>query len=261
MSVARRGRPALVLLALAASAPLAACDSEPGLLPEAARPTIESVRVTPVRDSLATAAPTAEIPLAVEAELGGEGPITVRVLVRYAETDSVVAEAVAVAEPGPVRVEAPLALPRGATGDYEVDVTTEGPGGRLGDRAAAVFRFAAASLGPPSVTVEAPATVTAGADGAAEFTVTVAVSDPDGLANVVAVGLREAESEGIALRLFDRGSTQQRPSADEVAGDGRYTETVRLGGLQPGTGVALEAVAVDRAGTVSEPAPFTITVQ
>ena len=260
MSVARRGRPAVLLFALAASASIAACDTAPGLVAEAARPTIENVRVTPVRDSLATDAPTAAVPLAIEADLGGEGPITVRVLVRYAETDSVAARATAEAGPGRVRVEVPLVLPRGATGDYEVDVTTEGPDGRLGDRAAAVFRFAAASLGPPVVTVEAPDAVTADADGAAEFTVTVVVTDPDGLANVVAVGLREAESEGIALRLFDRGSTPQRPSADETAGDGRYTETVRLGGLQPGE-VALEAVAVDRAGTVSAPAAFTITVR
>ena len=259
MSVARRGRPALVLLALAASAPLAACDSEPGLPPEAARPTIESVRVTPVRDSLATAAPTAEIPLAVEAELGGEGPITVRVLVRYAETDSVVAEAVAVAEPGPVRVEAPLVLPRGATGDYEVDVTTEGPGGRLGDRAAAVFRFAAASLGPPSVTVES-VSVELDRRGVPVLSVTATATDPDGLANVIAVGIRDAGAEGgVGFRLSDRGP-DQGSGADEVAGDGRFTEDLEVLGIPSGTEIALEVVAFDRAGTVSEPAPFTITV-
>ena len=260
MPVARRGRPAPLFLLTLLGVALGACDAEPGLPVESALPTIESVRVTPVRDSLETAAPTAAVPLAVEAVLGGEGPITVRVLVRYAETDSLAGQATAEVAPGAVRVEVPLTLPRGATGSYDVDVSTEGPDGRPGDRASAVFRFAATNLGPPAVTVEAPASVPLGANGVAELTVTVVVTDPDGLANVIAAGLREAGAEGIAVRLFDRGSTPQQQSADEVAGDGRYTETIRISGVEPGE-IMLEAVAVDRAGAVSAPVPFTVTVQ
>ena len=252
MPVAFRGLPVLLLVALAA------CDAEPGLPPDVGRPVFESVRVTPVRDSLATSAATAAVPLAVEGVLGG-APATVRVLVRYAETDSLVAEAEAEVAPGAFRVEVPLVLPRGATGAYEVDVTTEGPDGRLGDRASAVLQFAAASLGPPTVRVEAETSVQID-DGVAEFTVTAVVTDPDGLANVVAVGLRQAGTEGIGFRLFDRGRTVNRESADEVAGDGRYRERVAIPGAQPGV-LELEVVAVDRAGTVSEPASFTVTLR
>lgn len=261
MPVARRGRPALplllavpVLLGLA----LAACDAEPGLPSESVRPVVERVTVTPIRDSLATAAPTATIPLTVDAVVSGEGPLTVRVLVRYQETDSLAGQATTVTEPGPVRVEVPLTLPRGATGVYDVETTIEGPDGRLGDGAKAVFRFAAASLGPPVVTVE-DASIAPGSNGTSLLTVTVSVTDPDGLANVIAVGIRQAGTEGIGFRLLDNGP-QQGSGADAVADDGRYTEEVAISGAEPGE-VELEAVAVDRAGTISAPAPFTVTIQ
>ena len=254
MPVAFRGLPVLLLVALAA------CDAEPGLPADSARPVLESVRVTPVRDSLATAAATAAVPLAVEGVLGGAERAVVRVLVRYQETDSLVAEVEADVAAGPFRVEAPLTLPRGATGAYEVDVTTEGPGGRLGDRASAVLQFAASSLGPPTVRVDAPGAAEINARGVATLVVSAVVSDPDGLANVVAVGLRQAGTEGIGFRLFDRGRTVNRESADAVAGDGRYTEEVAIGGAEPGE-LELEIIAVDRAGLVSEPAPFAVTLQ
>ena len=257
MPVARRGRPApLFLLALLGVA-LGACDAEPGLPVESALPTIESVRVTPVRDSLETAAPTATVPLAVEAVLGGEGPITVRVLVRYAETDSLAGQATAEVAPGTVRVEVPLTLPRGATGTYDVDVSTEGPDGRPGDRASAVFRFAATNLGPPAVTVNAPAPRPrpAGRD-TVQVPIVATVSDPDGLANVLAVIARETETGATIGRLFDDGE-----NSDAQADDGRYSGAIVIGSdFEPGT-YSFEVVAIDRAAALSEPVPFTFTVQ
>ena len=263
MPVARRGRPALTpptlrgFVLLAAVAVLGACDTEPGLPTEAARPTIESVRVTPLRDSLATAAPTATVPRVVEAVVGGEGPVTVRVFVRYQETDSLAGQATAEVAPGPVRVEVPLTLPRGATGAYAVTVSTAGPDGQPGDRAAAVFRFAAASLGPPTVTVNEPAPVArpTGTD-TAEIPIRATVTDPDGLANVAAVLVRDPETGATIGRLFDDGE-----GSDDAAGDGVYSAAVVIGAdFQPGT-ISLEVVALDRAETFSEPATFTFTVQ
>ena len=255
MPVARRGRPALLSLAVLVA--LGACDTEPGLPSEAARPVFETVRVTPVRDSLATAAPTATVPLAVEGVVGGEGPITVRVLVRYQETDSLAAEASAEVAPGQFRVEAPLVLPRGATGAYAVSVSAEGPDGQPGDRAAAVFRFAAASLGPPSVTVNEPATVPRpSGDDVAQVPIRATVTDPDGRANVLAVLARDPETEATIGRLFDDGEGN-----DETAGDGVYSAAVSVtSAFEPGE-YTFEVVALDRAETFSEPATFTFRVQ
>ncbi|MDT0632108.1 choice-of-anchor X domain-containing protein [Rubrivirga sp. S365] len=259
MPVARRGRPAPVLLTVAAllGAALAACDAAPGIPGESARPVIEDVRVTPLRDSLASSAPTAEVPLVVETEVGGAGPITVRVRVRYAETDSLAGQAEVEVEPGPVRVEVPLALPRGATGAYDVVVTTEGPDGRLGDEARAVFRFAATNLGPPVVAVNPPLPrpLPTGQD-TVQVPIVAAVSDPDGIANVALVIVRDPESGRFIGRLLDDGEGK-----DEVAGDGVYSAAIEVGsGFPPGT-YALEVVAVDRAEAVSEPARFTFTIQ
>ena len=258
MPVARRGRPAPLVLLTLLGAALAACDAEPGLPVEAALPVIESVRVTPARDSLETAAPTAAVPLAVEAVLGGEGPITVRVLVRYAETDSLAGRAEAEVAPGAVRVEVPLTLPRGATGSYEVEVSTEGPDGRPGDQAAAVFQFAATNLGPPvvvGVNRPAPRTRPAGRD-TVQVPILATVSDPDGLANVAAVIAREIESGATIGRLFDDGD-----GTDDAADDGVYSGAIVVGSdFEPGT-YSFEVVGIDRARAVSDPAVFTFTVQ
>ena len=243
---------------------VAACDTAPGAVERQARPVIASVDVTPLEDSLETAAPVAEVPLAVALVLEGAGPIEVRVLVRYAETDTLVASAAERVEPGPVTIAVPLRVPRGATGDYAVSVVTEGPDGRAGDEASARFRFRAASLGPPSVTVEAPAAVNVPAAGsrAAEFPIVVVVTDPDGRENIAAVVLRD--EEGFALpRVYDEGPNG-RPrgrSDDETAGDGRYSVVLGIPpGFQPGI-YTLDAIAVDRSGEVSEPAVFTFEVR
>ena len=252
-------RPAVALLALGAAA-LAACDAAPGLAAEAARPTLAGVTVAPLAVTLGTDAPTAAVPLAVEGVLDGEGPVSVRVLVRYAETDSLVTSVEAAVDPGPFRVEAPVVLPRGATGDYAVRVSTAGADGRAGDQAAAVLRFAAGNLGPPTVTV-APADAVARPTGAATATVPIVatVADPDGRANVAVVVARlpEAEGGGLVRRLYDDGE-----DADRTAGDGRYTASpiVVTSAFEPGTYV-LEVVAFDRAGAASAPAPFSFTVR
>ena len=247
------------LWALSLLAALAACDAAPGFPAEAERPTLADVRIAPSQDSLATEAPTATVPLVVEAEVGGEGPVTVRVLVRYAEADTLVAEVAVEAEPGPVRVEAPFTVSRGATGDYRVEVATEGPDGRAGDGAAAVVHFAAASLGPPTVAeVEIASPVTRGSR-TVTVPVVATVTDPDGVANVAVVALVEPESGAVIGRLFDRGRTSSPP--DQTAGDGRFTAGLQIPPDLPAGTYTLAVVALDRAGEQSEARPFTFTVQ
>ena len=252
--------------ALAALLLVAACDSAPGLPDEGVRPSVTAFALSPARDSLATSAPTATVPLAVEATLAGEGRIAVRVLVRYSGTtrvsgvDSLAADTLVSVQPGPVRIALPLVLPRGATGEYAVSLSTVGVDGRTGGGASGVFRFRAASLGPPAVSgVTAAASVARPRTGSAPFPVSAAVSDPDGLANIATVVLTD-EAGGVIAELFDEGRTG-RATADATAGDGRYTVTIGIpAAFEPGR-YTLAVVALDRAGTSSAPAPFTFTVQ
>ena len=249
-------RPAVALLAVCAA--LAACDAEPGFADLARPPELSAVAVAPVSARLDTDAPTADVPLTVAGTLDAEGATRVLVTVRWAETDSLVAQADAeVAQPGPFRVEVPLTIPRGAVGDYSVRVATEGADRRPGDQAAAVFRFDAASLGPPTLTVNAPDAVNR-PTGTATQTVRVeaTVSDPDGRANVAIVALQVPDGGGVVGRLFDGGQ-----GSDRVAGDGRYSGgLVVTSDFEPGT-YNLEVVAVDRAGEASAPVPFAFTVR
>lgn len=253
MPVALRSAVALAAVALAG------CDAAPGFAEEVRPPVFSEVAVTPAAFALDTDAARATVPLAVAGTLDAEGPVEVRVLVRYAETDSLVAQTVAEVEgPGPFRVEAPFVLPRGATGEYSVRVTTEGADGRAGDQAAAVLRFAAANLGPPTVTVNAPAPV-ARPSGTATVRVPLVatVSDPDGRENVLAVVALVPDGGGVIDRLFDDGP----PGTDVTADDGRYSAAVVVdSSFEPGT-YALEIVAVDRAGAESAPALYTFTVR
>ncbi|HEX8299523.1 MAG TPA: hypothetical protein VF594_10235 [Rubricoccaceae bacterium] len=256
----------LPIAALAALLLVAACDSAPGLPDEGVRPSVTAFALSPAQDSLETTALTATVPLAIEATLAGEGRISVRVLVRYSGTprvqnvDSLVADTLVTVEPGPVRIALPLALPRGATGDYAVSLSTSGVDGRTGGGASGVFRFRAASLGPPSVSgVTAGASVTRPQNGSAPFPISAIVSDPDGLANIAAVVLTD-ESGAVIVELFDEGRTG-RSTADATAGDGRYTVSIGIpAAFEPGS-YTLAVVALDRAGTQSAPAPFTFEVR
>ena len=263
MPVAPRRLPARALpVACAAllAVGAAGCDAEPGFPTETARPTLSNVEITPTRDSLVTDAPTATIPLQVRAELGGEGRMGVRVLVRYEETDSLAAAAAVEAEAGALQVDVPLTLPRGATGDYRVQVATEGADGRAGDQAAAVLHFDAASLGPPVVTdVSFPSTITRPTSGSTSTPLVVTVTDPDGRANVAVVALVDPETGGVIGRLYDGG--RAGGASDAVAGDGRYSAGLQVfSDTEPGTYV-LDVVAIDRAETVSAPVSFTFTIQ
>ncbi len=258
---------AVVAAVLLFAAALAACDDAPGLPAEVQRPSVTAFALTPLTDSLATDAPAASIPLVIEATLAGEGRIVVRAVVRYGETvstrDSLVTEVRAEAQPGPVRIELPITLPRGATGDYAVTLLTEGADGRTGDGASGVFHFRAASLGPPVISnVTAPATVARPATEGARptpFRITADLSDPDGLVNVAAVVVTD-ETGAVIQELFDEGRTG-RATDDERPGDGRYTVTLGIPfAFQPGT-YTLAIVALDRAATQSAPAPFTFEVR
>ncbi len=253
-------RPLALALPLVAALAVAGCDAEPGFPTETARPTLANVEITPTADSLATDAPTATIPLSVRADLGGEGTMKVLVLVRYQETDSLTASATLQATPGQVRLDVLLTLPRGATGDYRVEVLTEGADRRTGDRAAAVFHFDAASLGPPTITdVTFPATVSRPTTGSRSTPLVVTVDDPDGIANVAVVALVDPTSGAVLGRLYDLG--RAGGATDQQAGDGRFS-----GGLQVFTDTEqgtyeLGVLAVDRAEETSDVATFTFTVQ
>lgn len=247
---------------LAACAALAACDSSaPGLPPADARPAITAFALSPGTDSLETDARTASIPLALALTLAGEGPIRVRATVRYAGTDSLVAEVRQTLPPGNAVLDVPLVLPRGAIGDYAVRVTTEGPDRRVGDGAEGVFRFRASSLGPPVVEgIQAPASVRrpTNPNAFAALPIVVTVSDPDGRENI-AVVLLEQPGVGVIGQLSDRGRSDG--SGDATAGDGRYSGTLQIPASFPPGSYTLEAVAVDRAGLFSARVPFTFTVE
>lgn len=261
MPVARRRSVRALLLVTAALAAVASgCDADPGFPTEAARPTLANVEIAPTQDSLATDAPSTTVPLTLQADLGGEGPVEVRVVVRYQETDSLVASTWAEVEPGPVQIEVPLTLPRGATGDYRVQVVTEGPDGRAGDEAAAVFHFAAASLGPPVVTdVSFPRTVARPASGSRSTPLVATVADPDGRENVAVVALVEPATGAVIGRLYDLG--RDNGGTDETAGDGRFSAGLQIfADTEPGT-YQLAVVAIDRAEGTSAAVPFTFTVE
>ena len=246
-------RPAVALLAML----VAGCDAAPGFADAARRPTLAEVAISPLAATLDTDAPTATVPLAVSGTLDADAPVEVRVLVRWAETDSLVADVQEEVGPGGFRVEAPVVIPRGAVGDYSVRVSTEAADGRAGDQASAVLRFAAASLGPPTVTVAAPAPVARPAGNATVTADVVAtVTDPDGRANIAFVVLQLPEEGGVIGRLFDSGE-----GSDAVAGDGRYSAgLVVTSAFEPGI-YPLEVVAVDRAGEASAPAHVALTVR
>ena len=252
MPMLRPLRPALAACVASAALALSACDSAPGLAEPAPLPRLSGLEVTPTTFAFESDAPAAELPLVIRAELSA--PATVRALVRFAEADTLAAQAEVETTGGAVELAVPLVLPRGATGDYQVTVVTEGSDGREGDRAEAVFTFEAESLGPPVVTtVDAPSAVAPGGT----LPVVASVADPDGLENVALVLLQD-ETGAFIAQLFDEGSAR---SDDDTAGDGRFSETLRLGDdAQPGA-IPLQVVAFDRAGTASEPAAFTVTVQ
>ena len=246
-------RPAVALAALL----VAGCDAAPGFAAEVRPPTLAEVDVTPSAFALDGEGATATVPLAVAGVLDAEGAVEVRVLVRYAETDTLVTEVAETVEPGAFRIEAPFAVERGAVGEYSVRVSTEGADGRAGDQATALVRFSSQNLGPPSVTVNRPDAV-ARPTGTriVRVPLVATVADPDGRSNVAVVEARVPEGGGVIGRLFDDGG-----DADDEAGDGRYSaEIVVDSTFEPGT-YALEVVAIDRAGAESAPAAYTFTVR
>ena len=237
------------LPALAALLALGACDSAPGAFEPQPLPQISNVEVTPTDVDFQSDAATADVPLTVSADVSA--PAELRVLVRYTDSDEPLADVTQSVGAGRATVQAPVQIPRGAIGDYEITVLTEGADGRPGDRAQAVLRFAASSLGAPSVTVTAPQTVAPGGT----LDVVAAVTDPDGIENVAFVLLTD-EFGGVIAPLSDAGGR-----ADAEAGDGRFSESLQLNAeAEPGD-IVLRVVATDRAGLESEPALFTVTVQ
>ncbi|WP_412070120.1 choice-of-anchor X domain-containing protein [Rubrivirga sp. IMCC43871] len=262
MSVALRPV-AAVFLVLA----LAACDAAPGFADSTARPVFAEVTITPVDVALAGSAPVTTVPLAVVGTVEAEAPVEVRVLVRYAETDSLVTSTLAVVDPGAFTVDAPITLPRGAIGDYSVRVYTEGADGRAGDQATALLRFTAENLGAPSLSVNEPAPVTRpspdarGAAATVDVPLIATVTDPDGRANVRLVYVQFADGGGVIDRIYDNGPGSDGRGPDAVADDGVYSGALEINsGTEPGR-YDLEVIAVDRYGAESAPVPFSFTVR
>ncbi|MEM0961487.1 MAG: hypothetical protein AAGK21_02955, partial [Bacteroidota bacterium] len=151
MPVAFRSVAAVLIVAVAG------CDAAPGLADEVRRPTLADVTLSPVSFALDTDAATAEVPLVVSGDLDSEGLVQALILVRYEETDSLVAEVAAeIPTSGRFEIPAPFAVPRGAIGDYSVRLSTQGEDGRAGDQAVTVLQFSAQNLGAPAASV-APA--------------------------------------------------------------------------------------------------------
>ena len=255
----------LRLSLLAGLVALAGCDDTPGVTdPFGAPPAVASFSLTPDSFTASGTDATVDVPLSIRVGLvGGEGQVTVRALVRDLDGDEVVAEesvTQAAASPGEAVLTPTLTLPRGAIGDYEVTLTTEDASGRAGDRASALFRFSADSLGPPVVasTNADPMVITRPSSGSATLTLSAAVTDPDGLPNVARVELREPASVGgtTLFRLRDDGT-----GGDATADDGTYAVRLALSGaVEPGE-YGFEIVATDRFGDESAPTAVTFTVQ
>ena len=258
-SMPRVSRPiAALLFTLAFGATWFGCDTAPGLPDESDRPGLSALSISPTQDSLETSAARTTVPVVVTGTLAGQGTITVRTLVRYAETDTLVAEITSNEAPGTFEQSVPLSLPRGATGEYAISVTTEGPDGRAGDEGSAVFHFKAASLGAPSLTLEVGTTVVRQANRSVTLPIVAVVTDPDGRENIATVIIRFPDG-GVIGQLLDEGRTSR--SSDAVADDGRYSGGISVTPATPAGSYTLEVLAVDRAGQESAPASFTFAVQ
>ncbi|MFN3597514.1 MAG: hypothetical protein ACK41D_09625 [Rubricoccaceae bacterium] len=247
-------------LALAALLAVAACDNAPGPRdPVGTPPALSGFAAAPLEVFLDSPAPFAEVPLALSADVrGGEGVVTVRYLVRYQGTDTLVAQGTQPAAAGRTTIDVPLRLPRGAIGDYAITVTTEDAAGRVGDRAAATLRFGATSLGPPVVSqVTVPPRTARPATGQTTLRIIATVDDPDGRANIARVDLRAPGAGNVLAQLSDDGRT----AGDQTARDGRYTVALSVTPTTAAGPYAFEVVARDRAGLASAPAAVTFVIE
>ncbi|MEL6614444.1 MAG: hypothetical protein AAFQ43_01825, partial [Bacteroidota bacterium] len=243
-------------LACVVALSLAGCDETPGAPdPFGAPPSITAFAFTPEAVDDTGSAPEIDLaPVITVSATSGSGDITVRAFVRDVDGVDLLAEAEASGGPGTFELRPEVRVPRGAIGDYQVTVTTEDASGRIGDRAAGVIAFSSASLGPPEVTATRadPATVTAPSSGSTIVTLFAEATDPDGVANLARVELRDPVTGETLFRFSDDGF-----APDETAGDGRAAIRLSIGSGTPTGTFGFDAVAVDRSGLESAPTEVT----
>ena len=249
-----------VLLAIALGPFLSACDDTPGVVtPFGSPPEILTVTLTPEEiddtstESVVTLTPTVSVDVR-----GGEGQTTVRVFIRDLEGDQLLAEAEQTGGSGLFQLASSFEIPRGAIGRYPITITTEDASGRVGDRASAVLVFDSVALGGPSVsaTSASPSPVPRPTTGTQTVTLSSDVTDPDGIANVAYVELRDIVTGETLFRFRNDGQ-----GGDGTADDSRYALSLVINASTPVGTYAFDVVVTDRTGLSSIPTEVTFTVQ
>lgn len=247
-------------LACVVALSLSGCDQTPGAPdPFGAPPSITAFALTPEAVDDTGSAPEIDLaPVITVSATGGSGEITVRAFIRDVDGEELLAEAEASGGPGTFELRPSVSVPRGAIGDYQVTVTTEDASGRIGDRAAGVISFTSASLGAPVITATSadPSVVTAPTSGSTTVALFADASDPDGVANLARVELRDTVTGETLFRFVDDGF-----APDVTAGDGRFAIRLAIGSGTPAGTYGFDAVAIDRTGLESAPVEVTFTVQ
>ena len=257
-------RASRLLVALCLAAALAACDDTPGISDTGRPPALSDFQVSPDTFVYEGADPTVSIPISISAAVDeGGGGTTVRYVVRAQNGNEALADGTL--EPGDrYTASTAIEVARGAVGNYVVSAIAAGAGG-IGNEVTALVRYTAPDLGPPVITSATADPNPVASPGS--FTVSAAVQDPDGLANIARV---ELESGGAEFRLCDDGGVGvcgfggtdlAAPSGDGTAGDGTFSRRFQVpAGQEPGD-LGFVVRAFDRAGLASDPVLIIVSVQ
>ncbi|MEM1056084.1 MAG: hypothetical protein AAGI52_11195 [Bacteroidota bacterium] len=238
---------------------LASCDDTPGVAdPFGSPPAIATFTLTPEEvDDTSTGTTVDLAPVLTVDVTGGEGEVSVRAFIRDLDGGELLAEAEQTGPAGRFQLSPALQIPRGAVGRYPVTITTEDASGRIGDRASAVLVFRSEALGGPTVTAtsSSPSPVPRPASGSQTVTLLADVDDPDGIANIAYVELRDIVTGETLFRFRDDGT-----GSDDAPDDGRFTLALAINSTTPIGTFGFDVVAVDRVGLASVPTEITFTV-
>lgn len=161
---------------------------------------------------------------------------------------------------GQYATTADVRIPTAEVGKYTVLLQAVDDEGALSNDARGMLSFADLGSSPVIEAVEMPESIQRPAPGETDavLQIVAVVSDPDGLNNIARVTMRNPNRPNLpAFDLLDDGGAL---SGDEVAGDGRYTITVRISSdNEQGTNTFLFQ-AFDRAGLSSSIVEKQITV-
>lgn len=160
-----------------------------------------------------------------------------------------------------------IRIPQAEVGTYTVLVYAVDSNRRLSGESRGSIKYVASGQPPVIEAVEAPDTIARPGPGEPDKTLQIVavVSDPDGLNNILRVEFWNATAPNQKVLLCDDGGGQpcgpSSDSGDEVANDGRFTQTVFLtANNAPGTNTFIFQ-ATDRSGLVSETVEKQITVE